>query len=175
MLRKVVAFDHALSGRLVAPPIDDPGRPRHWLTALYWFSQAGAYGIGWVVLFAIVITLHDNWKVAAVAAGCVLGTLVLNTGIKEVVRRPRPWYNPVGERPGTFSMPSAHTSMAMVGAAEMTVLIPELTVLWWVIAFGLAVSRIVLGMHYVLDVVAGVAFGTVLAVLAALPLIDWIR
>lgn len=135
------------------------------MTIVRRISQSGSYGVGWVALFAVVVTMLDGWLVAVAAAGCVLGTLALNTVVKEIIRRPRPASRAFDDHPTTFSMPSAHTSMAVVGASIMTLVAPALWLLWWGWTWVLAVSRIVLGMHYVGDVLAGACFGALLAVL----------
>lgn len=169
LLSRIDGLDRRASRHIVAHP--PPGHRTLWLSAVHRLSQTGSYGVGWVLIFAAVVTYTNGWKLATVAAGCVIGTLLINTSLKLVVRRPRPWYNPIGERPKTFSMPSAHTSMAIVGAVVMTELVPALTGAWWAWAVALAVSRIILGMHYVGDVIAGTAIGLLLALLVALPLL----
>jgi undecaprenyl-diphosphatase len=145
------------------------GRQPAWVQAVRRFSEAGSYGIGWVVLFAVVVTWREGVVPALVAAGLVLGTLAANTVVKQLVRRPRPVSNSAGHRPRTYSMPSAHTSMAVVGAATMSTVLPGLVALWIAVAVALAASRVLLGMHYVSDVLAGAAFGTALALLVAVP------
>lgn len=170
LLSRIDAADRRISRRIVAHP--QPGHRTIWLQAVHRLSQTGSYGLDWVLLFAAVVTVTDGWLLATVAAGCVVGTLLVNTALKLVVRRPRPWYNPIGERPKTFSMPSAHTSMAIVGASVMTELVPTLLAAWWAWALMLAVSRIILGMHYIGDVVCGVLLGLALASLIAVPLLE---
>jgi len=133
-------------------------------------SQSGSYGVGWVLLFAVVVTALEGWIVALAAAGSVLGTLTVNTVVKEIIRRPRPAATAFDDHPTTFSMPSAHTSMAVVGATVMTLVAPAFWLLWWAWKCVLAVSRIVLGMHFVGDVVAGAAFGAVLARWVVVPI-----
>jgi undecaprenyl-diphosphatase len=61
--------------------------------------------------------------------------------------------------------------MAVVGAAVMTWVAPSLAPLWWAWSALLATSRVLLGMHYLGDVLAGAAFGALVAWLAALPLV----
>ncbi|MCB0879733.1 MAG: phosphatase PAP2 family protein [Thermoleophilia bacterium] len=97
---------------------------------------------------------------------------MLNTLVKNVIRRPRPVAKAIDHAPSTYSMPSAHTSMAMVGAATMQVIVPDLAVLWWVVAISLAASRVLLGMHYLADVLAGVVFGLLVGLLVAAPLVE---
>ncbi len=155
-------LDQQLSARCVVDPATSVRRGKI-MTVVRRVSQSGSYGVGWVALFAVVVTLLEGWFVALVAAACVLGTLMLNTVVKEIIRRPRPASRAFDDHPTTFSMPSAHTSMAVVGASIMTMVAPAWALLWWGWTTVLAVSRIVLGMHYVGDVVAGAAFGAALA------------
>lgn len=169
MLSRITAFDRAISARLT--PRSAAEEHRAWVRGLLHFSQTGSYGVGWVLLFAVVVTAIDGWQVAAFASVCVLGMLLLNTGIKLMVRRPRP-HNVIGERPTTFSFPSAHTSMAMVGASLMTVIFAPLWFVWWGWASLLAFSRIVLGMHYVGDVIAGALLGLLVGMYVAVPLAE---
>lgn len=171
---QISRLDHRVSRAIAASPQGDELPLTRSLRVLNRVSQTGSYGVGWVVLFAAVVGFAKSWQLAAVGAACVIGTLVLNTGIKTVIRRPRPTYGVLDHSPTTYSMPSAHTSMAVVGAAIMTHLFPDLAVLWWVWSGILALSRIVLGVHFVGDVVVGGMFGAVLAWLVAVPLIEYV-
>jgi len=171
MLARLDELDRSLSQRLVVPARAD-GKPRAWLVFLRRFSEAGSYGLGWIVLFALVGVLSDGLVRGAVAAVFVVGMLAVNTGVKLVIRRPRPVVRAIDHSPTTFSMPSAHTSMAMVGAATMAVIVPELEVLWWLVALSLAASRVMLGMHYLADVVAGALLGLAVGLLVAAPVVS---
>lgn len=171
LLQRLDALDRRVSAAIVVKPRAD-GAPRRWLVLLRRFSEAGSYGVGWVVLFGVVGVLSDGFARGLVAAGCVVGTLMLNTLVKNVIRRPRPVAKAIDHAPSTYSMPSAHTSMAMVGAATMQVIVPDLAVLWWVVAISLAASRVLLGMHYLADVLAGVVFGLLVGLLVAAPLVE---
>lgn len=171
LVARLDRIDRAISARLLMRPENGSGRMA--MVAVRRISQTGSYGVGWVLLFAIVATWLEGWRVAAAAACCVLATLVLNTGVKLVVRRPRPGVRSFGDQPTTYSMPSAHTSMAIVGATAMTMIEPGLAALWWGWALVLAVSRVLLGMHYLGDVIAGAAFGILVACLAAVPVLHW--
>jgi len=55
------------------------------------------------------------------------------------------------------SMPSGHTTTVFTLAFALTVLYPRLRALWFLAAAFLAASRIVIDMHYLSDVFAGVA------------------
>lgn len=168
-LARLDALDRRFSTWCLVAPGD--GRRRTLMGIVRRLSQTGSYGVGWIVLFAVVVTAVEGWKVAALAAACVVGTLATNTVVKEIVRRPRPVRTSFEDHPSSFSMPSAHTSMAVVGAAIMSAIAPALWPLWWAWTLLLATSRIVLGMHYVGDVVMGAVFGALLARFVAVPLI----
>ncbi len=161
MGHRIADLDRRLSAALAAV-LARPGRERI-ARAVIRISETGSYGIGWIVLFAVVAVLGAGWQQALVAAGSVVVALLVNSLVKLVVRRPRP-VSPVGQAPSSWSFPSAHTTMAVVGAACMTVLLPALTALWVAVAVVLAASRVLLGVHYVGDVLAGALLGLALAV-----------
>jgi len=97
--------------------------------------------------------------------------IVLNFGIKLVVKRPRPSLKglpPLGGAPSSLSFPSAHATASFAAATAMSKFAPELKLALFGAAATMAVTRPYLGMHYPSDVVAGAALGTVLG--AALPI-----
>ena len=97
--------------------------------------------------------------------------IVLNFGIKLVVKRPRPSLKglpPLGGAPSSLSFPSAHATASFAAATAMSKFAPELKLALFGAAATMAVTRPYLGMHYPSDVVAGGALGTVLG--AALPI-----
>ena len=98
------------------------------------------------------------------AAAFVVGTLV-----RRIIDRPRP-YTALGftplfpkDKPGQ-SMPSRHcfSAAAIAGAAWFA--IRPLGLALAVLAVVIAVCRVVTGVHYISDVLAGLAFGAVFAV-----------
>jgi membrane-associated phospholipid phosphatase len=169
LLGRLNHADHQLTDRILVKARLD-GSPKPWVVYLRRFSEAGSYGVGWVVLFAIVGIFGSSIAEGAVAAACVIGMLLLNTFIKGRFRRPRPLQRAIAHAPASYSFPSAHTSMAMVGAATMTELV-GVPVLWWLVAAALGWSRVMLGMHYLGDVIAGAALGIALGLLVAVPLV----
>ncbi|MCW2960058.1 MAG: family phosphohydrolase [Thermoleophilia bacterium] len=170
LLGRLDRLDHSLTERiLVKAPLD--GRPKRWVVVLRRFSEAGSYGVGWIVLFAVVGIVSDGLLRGAVAAALVVGMLLFNTGIKGIFKRPRPLQRAIEHAPASYSMPSAHTSMAMVGAATMHVIVPDFAAVWWGIAIALGISRVMLGMHFLGDVLAGALLGLAVGLLVAAPLV----
>ena len=135
-------------------------------------SHFGEHALGWLALGAagwLSGRRRDEWTaglvgvVAAHAAGVV---------VKRVVRRPRPQLPdvpPLVGTPSTLSFPSAHscsTAAAAVGFGPMVGRPPMVAV-----TGAMLVSRVLLGVHYPSDVVAGAALGAGVAALARRRLI----
>jgi membrane-associated phospholipid phosphatase len=153
----LVAVQSALAGR--------PGV----LTAARALSYFGEHSLGWLAVSAIGALARParrrSWLVAGVGAFAAHAAAVL---IKRLVRRPRPHHPAVAVNVGTpssLSFPSAHatsTTAAAILLARATGLpLPVMLVP------PMALSRVVLGVHYPSDVATGVAVGAAVAAIAA--------
>ncbi|WP_411360498.1 phosphatase PAP2 family protein [Pseudidiomarina salilacus] len=95
--------------------------------------------------------------------------------IKRWLKRPRPYQTlsitAVIQAHDQFSFPSGHTTAAFLFATLACYFMPHLAPVWlcWATAVGL--SRLLLGVHYPGDILAGAALGTGLAGIA-LSLMD---
>ena len=67
------------------------------------------------------------------------------------------------EVPTTSSFPSGHTSTSFACAYVISRLAPRLTIPVFVLAALIGFSRVYVGVHYPLDVVAGAIFGLIVA------------
>ena len=99
--------------------------------------------------------------------------IVIVAVIKAFTRRRRPAYN-VDDQYATvkmvdkFSFPSGHSTRAVMLAVMFIVVEPVNLILWLPLAgwsAAVCVSRVLLGRHHILDVVAGVVIGVVQAVI----------
>jgi membrane-associated phospholipid phosphatase len=128
-------------------------------------SYFGEHSLGWLAVSAIGAILQPArrraWLVAGAGAFCAHAAAVL---IKRVVRRPRPHHSAVAVNVGTpssLSFPSAHatsTTAASILLARATGLpLPVMLVP------PMALSRVLLGVHYPSDVATGVAVGAAVA------------
>ena len=124
-------------------------------------SHFGEHALGWMGIAAVGAiadpTRRKQW--AGVAVGAV-GAHAASIVIKRVIRRPRPNDPRVAVNVGTpskLSFPSSHATSTTAAA----VLIGRLTGLPAVplLVPPMLLSRLVLGVHYPTDVLAGAALG----------------
>jgi membrane-associated phospholipid phosphatase len=128
-------------------------------------SYFGEHSIGWVAVSVLGALLQPRRRRAWLAAG--VGAFLAHTAavvIKRVVKRERPHHPAVTVNVGTpsrLSFPSAHatstTAASMLLARTTGLPLPVLLVP------PMALSRLVLGVHYPSDVLTGVAVGAVVA------------
>jgi membrane-associated phospholipid phosphatase len=128
-------------------------------------SHFGEHAQGWVALSALGALIQPQRRRQWIAVA--VGALVAHVGaiaIKLVVRRKRPDHPAVAVNVGTpsrLSFPSAHatstTAASMLLARTTGLPLPLMLVP------PMALSRLVLGVHYPSDVLTGVAVGAVIA------------
>ena len=125
-----------------------------------------------VVVVAVAVALVDigrtrsRW-VAAFLLAVILGDKLLTETVKELMDRARPALEPVAATLGP-SFPSGHTSTAAASWAAFALVASR----WWGrrawpalagvavgIAVAVAVSRVLLDVHWLTDVLAGLALG----------------
>jgi undecaprenyl-diphosphatase len=112
-------------------------------------------------------------------AATALSTNLVNTLLKYAVQRDRPPTivldpEPLLEVPTTSSFPSGHTSSSFACAWVLSRLAPRLTVPLFALAALIGFSRIYVGVHYPLDVLAGAVLGILVAI-ALLKLLGALR
>nr|WP_246429084.1 phosphatase PAP2 family protein [Pseudoxanthomonas broegbernensis] len=127
-------------------------------------------GVFWYALMGTMVAF-DGWAGLAASlqlAATGLVALALYKGLKHWTRRPRPfaadgriraWVAPLDE----FSFPSGHTLHAVAFTIVALAHYPWLAVLLVPFTASVAVSRVVLGLHYPSDVLAATGIGSLLA------------
>jgi membrane-associated phospholipid phosphatase len=128
----------------------------------------------WIAL-ACALWLHDRdrrratYLAASVSAAGLLGEV-----LKLLVRRDRPGvydgaygFRPWSDHPFSssgFGMPSSHALIAFSGAAALAVLFPRATPIWYALAVGCAITRVLSGAHFVSDVTVGAIIAIAVAI-----------
>lgn len=128
-------------------------------------SHFGEHSLGWIGVAAVGAVVWPQRRAAwlAAGAGAVLAHAVAVL-IKRVVRRERPHHPAIAVNVGTpsrLSFPSAHATSTT--AAAVLLARPTGLPLPAVLVPPMAVSRMVLGVHYPSDVFTGVVVGAAVA------------
>lgn len=146
----------AVQSALATPPV---------LTVTRVMSHFGEHAAGWVALSGAGALLapqrRRDWVLVGVGAVAAHAAAIV---IKLAVRRKRPHHPDIAVNVGTpssLSFPSAHATSST--AAAMLLCRATRSPLPLVIIPLMALSRLVLGVHYPSDVLAGVAVGAAVA------------
>lgn len=100
----------------------------------------------------------------------VLASDFMSSGLRHLFMRIRPCHAIEGVRllagcGGSYSMPSGHATNIFAAMVFLTARYKKFFPLFLAIAFTVAYSRVYVGVHYPLDVMAGAMLGAILALL----------
>jgi undecaprenyl-diphosphatase len=138
----------------------------------FWMILATRMGDGWLWYGLGIMLLIDGGPhrfaaIGAAGSAAVVGIFVFKA-LKRLSARPRPcalephcWSKVLP--PDRFSFPSGHTMTAFSVALVVSYFYPSLEGPLFFLAISIAVSRVVLGMHFLSDVLAGMVLGVALA------------
>ena len=116
-----------------------------------------------VLVLVVVLVRRGSWRLAWWAAITMTTGSLLGLVLKLVVARARPSFDlPLATAPG-YSFPSGHTLHAVAFTVVALGYYPWLAALLIPFTASVAVSRVVLGLHYPSDVLAATAIGSALA------------
>ena len=136
-------------------------------------SAVGDFGAFWHIVGVVgALTGSLSWSQAVVLAALMgAESLLLNQGIKRLFRRSRPTV--AGDarftvrRPLTSSFPSGHASSAFFAAMVLSGWVHDgWTLGFYAIALVIALSRVVVRIHHVSDILVGSLVGTLLGTIA---------
>lgn len=133
-------------------------------------SYAGSFGLIWLAI-AVAISgfswsrpwLWTRIGVAILVAESVSGALKLWVD-RERPPLADPTPEPLVDLPATFSFPSGHATVSFACATTLALAVPRLRVPLYVLAALISFSRVYVGVHYPLDVLAGAALGVAVAI-----------
>ncbi|MGP0074985.1 MAG: phosphatase PAP2 family protein [Bryobacteraceae bacterium] len=146
-----------------------------WVRFYLISATRGGDGWLWYAMGLAILILGGKTRFEAVGAAGVSSMLsiLLFQWLKRVTGRRRPcqiephcWATLLP--PDQFSFPSGHTMTAFAVAIPLALFYPTLSIGLLFCALSIATSRILLGMHFLSDVVAGAAIGTALGYLGYL-------
>jgi undecaprenyl-diphosphatase len=123
-------------------------------------------GLGWVaggIALAILGGARGRRAGAATAVASLAATYVVQTRVKPIFRRVRPFVNRearvVGIRPADHSFPSGHTASSFAAATALAFFYPRAAPLAYGVATAVGVSRVHLGVHFPSDAAVGGVIG----------------
>ena len=141
-----------------------------WLDEVFvWLSRIGTSGAVWLVIGIVLAVLWRRpWLFVMVGAADAVSQLSAR-GLKEVtdvdrppVRYPEP--EPLARVPQDPSFPSGHAASSFACALVLAWAAPRLAAPLLLLAAGIAFSRVYVGVHWPLDVVAGAVLGVLVAI-----------
>jgi len=141
----------------------------------WWMLLATKAGDGWLWgLIGIAVLLSSDplrFRAFEASACAVAIGVVIFLKVKHKVARLRPrdiephcWANIVTK--DKFSFPSGHSTTAFAVALSLGSFYPEIMPFLLVIATNVAVSRVIVGMHFLSDVLVGSGMGALLGYVA---------
>jgi undecaprenyl-diphosphatase len=153
LLTVVIRSDRTIAARVAAR------KPPRWLRLFSLFLSRGfdPFGFLWGIGFGVL--LIGGWDAAALAGALsmALSTLVFLV-LKLLIARERPPL-PIAQAVDRYSCPSGHSVSAAAFCAALVVFFPDLSLWFLLAAVVIGYSRIVLGLHYLSDVLIGLGLG----------------
>ena len=133
-------------------------------------SYAGSFGFVWLgIAFGISgFSWSRPWLWTRVGAAILLAESV-SGALKAWVERDRPPLSnpdpePLVNLPETYSFPSGHATVSFACATVLALAVPRLRVPLYALAALIAFSRVYVGVHFPLDVLAGAVLGVAIAI-----------
>jgi undecaprenyl-diphosphatase len=156
-------------------------RPPLWVRL--WMLGASRLGDGWIWygLGLIILLRGGPARFAAVGTSALaaFGGILLFRALKRISGRKRPcalephcWANILP--PDQYSFPSGHSITAFAIVIPLSLFYPHLMDVLLFLAVSIALSRILLGMHFLSDVLAGALIGAGLGY-SSYVFLHWLR
>jgi undecaprenyl-diphosphatase len=164
ILRRLLVLDAGLSNGLRVA--EKPGALR---TISAFFAHSGDswfWGLGLVILWLAGAPAWKEWAILQLIGISSLAAAVMLTKFLVRRRRPEGEWGSIYRNADPHSFPSGHAARAFLIAVIATGAGPAwLAVVLWFWAPFVAAARIVMGLHYVSDVIAGMIIGSISGVL----------
>jgi undecaprenyl-diphosphatase len=139
----------------------------HRVHSLDWLfeglSRIGTLGLVWIAIALVLAILWRRPWVLATTVAAVVASDLLATLLKLAIPRHRPRVHQLVPGPKDHSFPSGHSATAFAGATVLSFYAPRLRVPLFALAALIAFSRVYVGVHWPLDVLAGALLGWLVA------------
>jgi undecaprenyl-diphosphatase len=134
-----------------------------------WLSRIGTVGAVWIVIALVLAAAWRRWGLLVLTAAAVALADVAATALKELidVQRPSARFTepkPLVRAPHDSSFPSGHAATSFAAATVLAAAVPRAAPAWYLLAAAIAFSRVYVGVHYPLDIVAGAVLGIAIAI-----------
>ena len=163
MMKALLKIDHQLSARLLIPIENKLLR-----NAASFFAHSGDSWF-WVAGLVIVwLATKDKWhSISALLTGAIIFQACFVLAIKFIIRRQRPEgdWGEIYRKTDPHSFPSGHAVRACMLAVMAWGL--NLNPLCWILTLWapmVSLARVALGVHYLVDVLAGWILGFLIAI-----------
>lgn len=167
MIRLITAGDHKIMRRL------NRWEAPHWIRRWTILASRGGDGWLWSAIGVILLLFGGTRRFDALAAGfaSVGVSQVTFFILKRLIGRERPCASEphcwsLLLPPDRFSFPSGHSITAFAIALSLGLYYPALLLGLLFCAASVAASRVILGLHYLSDVVAGLLIGALIGMAA---------
>ena len=129
-------------------------------------SLIGEMALIWFLFAVIYAMINKKWKVILILAVALLINHAICSGIlKNIIKRIRPFkydsnlITHAWKVPDGYSFPSGHSGSSFCSATVLSEYWKSNKILWYILALGVAISRIYLNVHYPSDILCGALFG----------------
>lgn len=127
------------------------------------FADAFKY----IIVFALLLFLFKWQKNRAMVFWSLIAAIIARLGICQIIRffyyRPRPYFShevfKLLDKGNEGSFPSGHTSFFFALSTVVYFYNKKAGILFFVASFLMGISRIFIGVHYPLDILAGIIIG----------------
>ena len=133
-------------------------------------SYAGSFGFVWLAIAVAIsgFSWSRPWLWTRVGVAILVAEGV-SAALKQWFDRDRPPLSnpdpePLVDLPVTHSFPSGHATVSFACATVLALAVPRLRVPLYALATLISLSRVYVGVHYPLDVLAGAALGVAIAI-----------
>ena len=135
------------------------------------FTYLGNTGIIWIVVGAVMLFFKTTRKTGfMVLVGLLIGVLVGNLFLKNLIARPRPFQELTDitlkiSEPNGYSFPSGHTLSSFISATIILLNHKKIGIISLIVATLIAISRVYFAVHYLTDIAGGIALAVTIGVL----------